>query len=118
MQSAEAQCFSVGPFLYGFVVTIVGVAVRYEWDERKRLLNVRKHGIDFVDCPVVFEGLDAFTMEDRREYGERRFLTFGWLRDHLVVIAHTERNGTIRIISARKATSNEQRLYFQQKVPH
>ena len=37
--------------------------MEFEWDETKRLANLRKHGIDFIDIPVVFEG-DIVTVED------------------------------------------------------
>lgn len=87
--------------------------MRYEWDEAKRSSNARKHGIDFADCHVVFDGEGAVTIEDPREHAEQRFITFGWLRDHLVVVAHTERHDAVRIISARKASTHEYRLYIQ-----
>ncbi len=49
--------------------------MEYEWDEAKRLANLRKHGIDFTDVPAVFDG-DILTVEDDRySYGEQRFLT-------------------------------------------
>ena len=84
----------------------------FEWDEAKRLVNLDKHGIDFIDVPEVFEG-DIVTLEDDRySYGEQRFVTFGLLQGRVVV--HTDRGESIRIISARKATKNEQRSYFQE----
>lgn len=53
------------------------------------------------------------TLEDNRfEYPERRFVTFGLLAGRVVAIAHTEAEDTIRIVSARKATKNEQESYF------
>lgn len=86
----------------------------FTWDEAKRRANLRKHGIDFVDAPKIFEGL-AFTAEDDREpYGERRFLTLGLLEDQVVSVAHTERRDGIRIISIRKATKHEARFNFSQ----
>ena len=86
----------------------------FTWDEAKRRANLRKHGIDLVDAPKVFQGL-TFTAEDEREaYGERRFLTLGLLEDQVVSIAHTERRDGIRIISIRKATKHEARFYFSQ----
>lgn len=89
-------------------------AMEFEWDENKRLANIRKHGIDFVDVEVVFEG-DTVTVEDDRfDYGEERFITFGLLEARVIVIVHTERDNLIRIISARKATKNEEIRYFQQ----
>lgn len=83
-------------------------------DETKRRVNLRKHGIDFLDAPKIFQGL-TFTAEDNREaYGERRFLTLGLLEDQVVSLAHTERRGWIRIISIGKAAEYEARFYFSQ----
>lgn len=88
--------------------------MEFEWDEAKRLANLRKHGIDFVDVPAVFDG-DIVTVEDDRyNYGEQRFITLGLLQGQVVAIVHTERDDITRIISARKATRYEQRTYFEQ----
>ena len=86
--------------------------INFEWDEKKRQANIHKHGIDFVDIPPLFEG-EILTIEDRRyDYGETRFITFGVLKVRVIVVVHTERNGNLRIISARKATKNESKRYF------
>jgi uncharacterized protein len=83
------------------------------WDQAKRRVNLRKHGLDFVDAEEVFAGI-TYTIEDRRfEYGEQRFITFGLLGDTVVVLAHTETVNEVRMISMRKAIRNEQILYFQ-----
>jgi uncharacterized DUF497 family protein len=85
-----------------------------EWDEVKRQSNLRKHRLDFADVEIVFSGA-TFTFEDDRfEYSEGRYITLGLLRGTVVVIAHTERENMIRVISMRKATKNEQRLYFEE----
>ena len=86
----------------------------FAWDESKRRLNLRKHGIDFVDAEKVFGGLTFTVEDDRDDYGERRFLTLGLLEDQVVSVAHTERDDTIRLISIRKATKHEARFYFSQ----
>jgi uncharacterized protein len=86
----------------------------FTWDEAKRRANLRKHGIDFVDPPKIFQGLTFTTEDDREAYGERRFLTLGLLQDQVVSVAHTERRDEIRIISIRKATKHEARFYFSQ----
>lgn len=86
----------------------------YEWDEHKRQANVKKHGIDFIDVPELFDGDVVILPDERFEYGERRFIMMGILRSQIVVVAYTERGENIRIISARKATKNEQIYYFQQ----
>lgn len=87
--------------------------MRFVWDEAKRDANLRKHGLDFADAETAFAGI-TYTIEDRRfDYPERRFVTLGLLRDTVIVMAHTETRATIRIISMRKATRNEQILYFE-----
>ena len=88
--------------------------MRFEWDEAKRLANIEKHGIDFADVPPMFDG-DVFTIEDQRfEYDEIRYITFGLLKFRVIVVAHTDDDEVIRIISARKATKNEEKLYFKE----
>ena len=83
------------------------------WDEAKRRANLRKHGLDFADVEQVLAGI-TYTIEDRRfQYGERRYITLGMLRNTVVVMAHTETPSTLRVISMRKATRYEQILYFQ-----
>ena len=83
------------------------------WDQAKRRTNLRKHGFDFADGEEVFAGITCTIEDGRFDYGEQRFLSLGMLRDTVVVIAHTETPREIRIISMRKATRNEQILYFQ-----
>ena len=86
----------------------------YEWDERKRRANVKKHSIDFIDVPQVFDGDVVILPDERFDYGEPRFIAIGILKNLVVVVAYTERDENIRIISARKATKNEQIYYFQE----
>lgn len=89
-------------------------AMKFTWDEAKRQSNIKKHGVDFADVPPMFDDA-VFTIEDTRfDYGETRYITFGLLRYRVIVVAHTDEDGVIRIISARKATKNEEKLYFQQ----
>jgi uncharacterized protein len=87
--------------------------MEFEWDEDKRLANIKNHGIDFIDVSEVFDG-DIVTIEDDRySYGEQRFVTFGLLKGSVVAVVNTDRGEFIRIISVRKATKNEYRTYFQ-----
>jgi uncharacterized DUF497 family protein len=61
--------------------------MEFDWDEAKRLSNLRKHGIDFIDVPAVFEG-DIVTVEDDRfSYGEQQFVTFGLLQGRVVALS-------------------------------
>ncbi len=87
--------------------------MKYEWDDKKRKSNIKKHGFDFVDAEKVFEGA-TFTIEDDRfDYSEKRYISLGMLEGIVVVIAHSEDDDLIRIISMRKATKNEQKIYFK-----
>jgi uncharacterized protein len=88
--------------------------MEFEWDESKRTSNLRKHGIDFSDVPTVFGGSIVTVEDERFDYGEERFVTFGLLQGQVVAVVHTESEDYIRIISARKATKYEQENYFEQ----
>ena len=88
--------------------------MEYEWDEAKRLTNLSKHGIDFTDVPSVFDSNTVTVEDDRYDYREQRFVTFGLLQGRVVAVVHTEQEDYIRIISARRATKYEQRTYFEQ----
>ena len=84
----------------------------YEWDEAKNRSNFAKHGLDFADAEQVFSGPCVTFVDDRFNYGEKRFITLGLLASRVVVIAHTPRSGSVtRIISMRKANRREQKIY-------
>ena len=87
--------------------------MRFEWDEAKRLQNLKDHGVDFVDAHKVFAG-PTFTFEgDRLRYQEQRFVTLGLLDGIPVSIAHTETDEVIRPISFRRATKHETTIFFE-----
>jgi uncharacterized DUF497 family protein len=88
--------------------------MEFEWDEAKRKSNLRNHGIDFVGIEQVFDGETVTILDDRFDYGEERFVTFGLFDGRVVAIAHTETNEVIRIISVRKATKYEETSYFKE----
>ena len=83
------------------------------WNQAKRRANLRKHGLDFAHAADVFAGITYTIEDDRFDCGEARFITLGMLGDVVVVIAHTETTSEARVISMRKATSNEQVIYFE-----
>jgi uncharacterized protein len=89
----------------------------FEWDEGKRSRNLRKHGLDFADCATVFSGPVTSVVDDRDDYGELRFASTGLLRGRVVVVAHTEERGVIRVISMRKAIAHEQKAYLEDTFP-
>lgn len=88
--------------------------MRFEWDEQKRKTNIRKHGFDFRDAWRVFQSPMLVALDDRRNYGEDRWIGIGMLNTRVVVMVFTERDeDTIRIISMMKATNYEQIRYGQ-----
>jgi len=88
--------------------------VNFEWDDTKRKSNIKKHGIDFINAQMIFAGYTLTIEDDRYDYGEERFVTFGILEGRVVVVVHTETENLIRIISIRKATKYEEKAYFSQ----
>ncbi|MGI9105577.1 MAG: BrnT family toxin [Pyrinomonadaceae bacterium] len=86
--------------------------MNFEWDEDKRQSNIVKHGFDFVGIEAVFDGVTVTILDDRFDYGEERFITFGLFDGRVVAVAHTETDAIVRIISVRKATENEEINYF------
>ena len=85
----------------------------YEWDDRKNHANRHKHGIDFADAARIFEAsVPVFEAEDRRRnYGEPRIRAIGMCAEDLLYVVYTPRGDTRRIISARRASRAEERLY-------
>lgn len=81
--------------------------MRVEWSEAKRISNLRKQHLDFVDGSVVLERAIISFEDDSFDYTEDRFISIGMLKGTVVVYAHTEREDAVRIISMRKATKSE-----------
>jgi len=87
------------------------IKVEIEWDSKKAISNLKKHGIDFADAVTVLEDERAMTISE--DYpDEERFITIGMDSfGRILVIVYTWRGTRIRMISARKATAKETRQY-------
>jgi uncharacterized protein len=85
----------------------------FTWDEKKRQANLIKHGLDFADAHKAFAGPMALFEDDRFDYGEQRMIGIGLLDYLVVMIVHVEADESIRIISMRKADSDETDLFYQ-----
>ena len=83
--------------------------MNFEWDDIKRKLNIKKHGIDFINASMIFDNYTLTIEDDRYDYGEERFVTFGILEGRVVVVVHTEDEDSIR-----NATKYEEKKYFSQ----
>lgn len=91
------------------------MTANFEWDEEKASLNLKKHGISFNEAITVFEDPYSITLDDPiHSQLEARFLIIGYSRyNRLLLVVHTEREKNIRIISARRVTNGERKLYEQ-----
>ena len=86
--------------------------MNYQWDPAKAKANVNKHGVEFADAVGVFEDPDALTIEDPDSEGEQRFLSIGLdVLGRIIVVVYTYRDDDVRLISARKATKKEVKIY-------
>ena len=87
-----------------------------EWDPRKAKLNALKHGVNFADAVAVLEDERALTIRDPSPENEERWVTIGLdAFGRVIVLVYTWRGERARLISARKATPRERRLYEE---PH
>jgi len=92
--------------------------MRFAWDEKKNHRNLAKHRVSFETAKLVFDDPRAISRLDRVEDGEERWQTLGLAGGIVVLlVAHTYRDEggeeVIRIISARKATPHERKIYEQ-----
>jgi len=89
------------------------MALVFEWDENKAKANLQKHGVSFEEAATVFGDPLSLTIGDPiHSTEEERFVILGYsYRNRTLVVIHTERGDTIRIISARRATRQERKTY-------
>lgn len=92
------------------------MALEFVWDPSKAAANLRKHGVSFAEAATAFADPWSLTIEDPdRSPDEDRWLLLGTsARGRLLVVAHTERGDTIRLISAREATRPERTTYEEE----
>ena len=83
----------------------------FEWDSSKDEVNKEKHGIRFEDAIELFDAPFLRFRSDRS--GEIRWVALGKARGRVIAVIHTEREGRIRIISARMARTKEREIYQQ-----
>jgi uncharacterized DUF497 family protein len=94
----------------------MGWLVEFEWDPNKAASNLRKHGVRFAEAVTVFDDDAMLTMPDD-EPDEERFVAIGiGSMGRVIVVVYTTRGDRIRIISARKATRQEQSQYESRRT--
>lgn len=87
--------------------------MQFEWDSKKAVDNLAKHGVSFDEASTVFGDPLALTIDDSdHSVGEYRFVTIGLSdRQRFIVVVSTDREDRVRIISAREATREERNQY-------
>ena len=85
--------------------------MKYEWDENKRVANLAKHDVDFVDAENFDWSSAIETIDDRLNYNEERWVALGFIGNRLHVLTYTVRDENIRLISLRKANKREREFY-------
>jgi hypothetical protein len=88
---------------------------RFEWNPNKAAGNLAKHGVSFEEAVTVFDDpLFMTVVDDEHSSDEERYITIGASRQNrLLLVAHTDQDGLIRIISARRATLRERTFYAE-----
>lgn len=85
--------------------------MEFEWDDAKRASTLEKHGVDFIDAPLLWSNPMVVARDTRKDYGEPRFVGLGTVNGRVMVVVYTQRFRVIRIISFRKANSREVGAY-------
>ena len=121
VDSDRALKFAVSLTL-DFVYTIMYIYnMNFDWNNNKNQSNIAKHGISFEEAIAIFDDPNILNYEDTRfNYGETRFVSIGQIilvtqeKTVIIVVIHTQRNQTIRLILARKANERERKCYERQ----
>ena len=91
--------------------------MEFDWDDGKNRENIRKHGLDFADAPMAFDGPVLARLDTRQDYGEDRWVGIGLIHGRVVVLVFAQpRPEAIRVISLRKATKRESMLFEREVV--
>ena len=87
--------------------------MKFEWDAAKASGNVKKHSVSFDEAATVFlDPLAVSGPDPDHSIGESRYITFGSSSlGHLMAVSHTYRPGAIRLVSARRVTRAERKIY-------
>ncbi|MEQ8741837.1 BrnT family toxin [Parasphingorhabdus sp.] len=83
--------------------------MKITFDPEKRQRTLEARGLDFADAATIFQSRHISQLDDRQDYGEKRFITYGYIGNRIVAMVWTERGTTRRIISLRKANEREQK---------
>lgn len=85
--------------------------MEFEWDETKRQATIEERGVDILWAALIFDGAVLTREDDRKDYGEKRFISLGLVENVPYIVIYTERNGKMRLITAWKGGRKEYEQY-------
>jgi uncharacterized DUF497 family protein len=89
--------------------------LEFEWGEAKARSNLEKHGVSFLTAAAIFSNERLERIDDREDYGELRWIALGRVGIEVFRVVFTGRSeNLIRIVSAQKASRDEQEIYYRE----
>jgi uncharacterized DUF497 family protein len=83
----------------------------FQWDDEKSAANEAKHGVSFLQAAQIFRNRTLTRPDDRKDYGEQRFIALGTYDGEVLRVVFTERDDDIRLISAWRAGKHDRKKY-------
>ena len=87
---------------------------KFEWDSQKAKANLINHKVSFDLAVEIFNGPRVEALDTREDYGEDRYVSIGEVEGRCLVVVHTPRGDKTRIVSARKASNDQQTRYYKE----
>lgn len=92
--------------------------LEFEWDEAKARLNLGKHGVSFVTAAAIFLNERLERIDDREDYAEVRWIALGRVKTEVYRVVYTRRaKNHVRIITAQRASQDEEEIYYRETFP-
>ncbi len=94
----------------GYILNTYEEPLKFLYDPRKNEANIEKHGIGFKEAQAIWNDPDLLKIPAKKS-GEKRYLVIGMVQGRCLTAVATDRSGAVRIISARRASEQEAKLY-------
>ncbi len=92
--------------------------LEFEWDQAKAKSNLEKHGVSFLTAAAIFQNERLERVDDRKDYGEVRWIALGRADIEVYRVIYTWRaENLVRIVSAQRASKDEEEIYYREIFP-
>ncbi len=92
--------------------------LEFEWDQAKAKSNLEKHGVSFLTAAAIFQNERLERVDDREDYGEVRWIALGRADIEVYRVIYTWRaENLVRIVSAQRASKDEEEIYYREIFP-